>query len=86
MGLDTVELVMAVEEEFSLEIPDSEAANLVRVGDLHRFVLQTLRQRGDAVDEDAIWKRLTDLIVAQLRVKPERVIPTARFIEDLGAG
>jgi acyl carrier protein len=85
MGLDTVELVMAVEEEFSLEIPDSESAKLVRVGDLYRFVLQTLRHRGDVVDEDAIWKRLTDVIVAQLRVQPERVTPDARFIEDFGA-
>lgn len=85
MGLDTVELVMAVEEEFSLEIPDSESAKLVRVGDLYRFVLQTLRQRGDVIDEDAIWKRLTDVIVAQLGVQPERVTPDARFIEDLGA-
>ncbi|MCW1887218.1 acyl carrier protein [Luteolibacter flavescens] len=33
-SLDTVELVMAVEEEFDLPIPDEEAANLRTVGDL----------------------------------------------------
>jgi acyl carrier protein len=32
-SLDTVELVMALEEEFGLEIPDDEAEKLQSVGD-----------------------------------------------------
>ena len=32
-SLDTVELVMALEEEFETEIPDEEAGNIVTVGD-----------------------------------------------------
>ena len=31
-SLDTVELVMALEEEFSIEIPDDEAEKLTSVG------------------------------------------------------
>jgi len=31
-SLDTVELIMQFEEEFSIEIPDEEAENLVSVG------------------------------------------------------
>ena len=33
-SLDTVELVMALEEEFGLEIPDDEAEKLQSVGDV----------------------------------------------------
>ena len=37
-SLDTVELVMALEEEFGLEIPDEEAEKLVTVGDALRYI------------------------------------------------
>jgi acyl carrier protein len=82
MGLDSVELVMAVEEEFGLKIPNSEAGRMACVDDVLRFVLQTLRQRGEVIEDAIIWTRLTDVIVAQLRVKPEEVTPAARFVED----
>ena len=38
MGLDTVELVMDVEESFGIEIPDDDAQQIVTVGDLFEFV------------------------------------------------
>jgi len=37
-SLDAVELVMAIEEEFGLEIPDEEAEQLQRVGEVIRYV------------------------------------------------
>jgi acyl carrier protein len=87
MGLDTVELVMAVEEEFAIEIPSSEAGKMERVGDMHAFVVRTLRQRDEAavVDADQIWTRLREVIVEQLGVRPEDVPPTTHFIHDLRA-
>ena len=33
-SLDTVELIMALEEEFGIEVPDEEAEKLVSVGDI----------------------------------------------------
>ena len=37
-SLDTVELVMALEEEFGNEIPDEQAEKLQSVGDVIKFV------------------------------------------------
>ena len=37
-SLDRVELVMAFEEEFGVEIPDDAAEGIVTVGDAVRFV------------------------------------------------
>ncbi len=37
-SLDTVELVMAFEEEFGIEVPDEEAEKLLTVGDVVRYI------------------------------------------------
>ena len=37
-SLDTVELVMAFEEEFDLEIPDEDAEKIVTVGDAISYI------------------------------------------------
>ncbi len=37
-SLDTVELVMALEEEFGIEVPDDQAEKLQSVGDVLKYV------------------------------------------------
>ncbi len=37
-SLDTIELVMALEEEFSIEIPDEDAEKIVSVGDAINYI------------------------------------------------
>ena len=37
-SLDIVELIMALEEEFDLEIPDSDAEKVVTVGDVVEYI------------------------------------------------
>ena len=37
-SLDIVELVMALEEEFDIEIPDADAEKVVTVGDVVEFI------------------------------------------------
>jgi len=39
-SLDTVELVMALEETFGIEIPDEEAEKIKSVGDTVNFILK----------------------------------------------
>ena len=39
-SLDTVELVMAFEEEFSVEIPDDAAEKIQTVGDAVKFITE----------------------------------------------
>lgn len=55
MGLDTVELVMAFEEEFGIDIPDQEAERMVYVRDVVRF----FKERMDVTPpEDCLTKRV----------------------------
>ncbi len=40
-SLDTVELVMAFEEEFEIDVPDEEAEKLFSVGDVIKYIQST---------------------------------------------
>ncbi|MBI3319263.1 MAG: acyl carrier protein [Candidatus Omnitrophica bacterium] len=42
-SLDTVELVMALEEEFGMEIPDEDAEHILTVGKLVDYLEQKLK-------------------------------------------
>lgn len=37
-SLDIVELIMSLEEEFDMEIPDTEAEKIVTVGDVVKYI------------------------------------------------
>ena len=42
-SLDIVELVMAIEEEFDIEIPDSDAEKVVTVGDVVDYIKENVK-------------------------------------------
>ena len=42
-SLDVVELVMAIEEEFDIEIPDSDAEKVVTVGDVVDYIKENVK-------------------------------------------
>lgn len=44
-SLDTVELVMALEEEFGIEIPDEDAEKIQSVGDAIRYIEEKAGQK-----------------------------------------
>ncbi len=41
-SLDIVELIMALEEEFDLEIPDADAEKVVSVGDVVEYIKENV--------------------------------------------
>ncbi len=44
-SLDTVELVMAIEEEFSIEIPDEYAENISTLGEAINFIEKAVKEK-----------------------------------------
>ena len=42
-SLDAVEIIMGIEEEFEIEIPDEEAEKIQLVGDLVKFVEEQIQ-------------------------------------------
>lgn len=41
-SLDMIEMLMALEEEFNISVPDDKAENLKTVGDISKFIDETI--------------------------------------------
>lgn len=83
MGLDTVELIIAIEDEFDLQIPDEDASYMESVGDIHLYIVKTLSISKE--NEAEVWEKLKAIVVRQLGVSPKQVTKQARIVKDLGA-
>ncbi|MCE7873092.1 hypothetical protein DYH09_22320 [bacterium CPR1] len=87
MGLDTVEIVMAVETEFNIAIADRDAERLVSVGDLYRYVLRRLDLLRDPEagrsDFPEVWHQVTRIVSQQSGVPQERLHEDTQFVRDL---
>ena len=84
MGLDTVELVMAVESEFDLTIADPIAETMLSLGDLQRFVIKTFEHRGEPVDEADVWERIKAIMKRDFGIREKDLRPEAEIVADLG--
>lgn len=84
MGLDTVELVMAIEGEFAIAITDENAVKLVRLGDLQDHVVRTLKARGEVGDEAATWERIKAIMRRDHAIPDRHLVLGASLVEDLG--
>ena len=85
MGLDLVELVLAFEDSFRLEIPDGIAEKLVTPGDVIAFIESQIRQRpGDPI-RPLVAEIVRLLTTRHLGVKPKNYREDARFVQDFGA-
>lgn len=47
-SLDTVELVMALEEEFGVEIPDEDAEKMTKVADAIKYIEEKVAAKGSS--------------------------------------
>ena len=85
MGLDIVEMVMAVEEEFRVSLPDAELAAAPTVGQFHALVARHL-QLTDPAALERLWEQLLEVIERETAVERRRLVPEAHFVRDLGLG
>ena len=80
MGFDTLELVMKIEDEFSISIPDADAELIQTVGHLHAYVCHALRPHGDAVCPSArAFYRLRHILLDRHPIPRRFIRPSARL-------
>ena len=76
MGLDTVELVMEVEDAFSIKIPDDEASYMLTVGDLFDYIVantNVVKDRSVCLSAIAFYslRRAANSLGAENRLRPK---------------
>ncbi|HXM17859.1 MAG TPA: hypothetical protein VN934_03510 [Candidatus Tumulicola sp.] len=89
MGLDMLELIMGIEEEFQIDIDDEKTAELLTVGDLYNLIVSELDNahrlgRGKSWTKEEAWEAMCRVIVAQIGVKRAEINSEARIVADLG--
>lgn len=86
MGLETVEIIMEVEDHFGVSVPDAVASNCVTVADLHRVVVELLVEKGRtrSAELDAeVHAELVSIIVDQTGLKASDVRPESKWVGDI---
>ncbi len=85
MGLDTVELVMAIEERFDIELPDEETGQTVTLDSLCRLVRQkcVYTQGLSAPSYPDIQAFVAALLQTEFSVSPDKIYPESRFVQDM---
>ena len=84
MELEAVELIMAVEDEFMIEIPDAVAENILSVGQLSSVVQREITRAHREQEEQAVFDRIADIAAHFGGQDRGAVGPDTRLIEDLG--
>ena len=84
MGLDSVELIMAYEEAFGIEIPDGDAAALVTPRVTGDLVEEMLLAEGRPLPRAKIDEMIKSVTLDQLGIRETKYAVDSRFVEDFG--
>jgi acyl carrier protein len=84
MDLETVELIMAVEEEFIIEIPDDRAERIASIGELRNVVMMELQRFDRRGEPDAVLDRISEIAANFAHVDRGSIGPDTTLVEDLG--
>jgi hypothetical protein len=97
MGMDAIEIVMNLEDEFRISISDDDAMNMQTLGDTLNSVIKGLaaaRLAGRArsskyfiatgtVDRAAVWEVIRKMVAKQAGVKIDTLNEDTKYFGDL---
>lgn len=79
MGLDSVQLIIDIENEFGISIPDAEAEKISTIRDFSECVV---RLTGKELEE--VEFKIMTILHESLGVEWNRLKPSARIVDDMG--
>ncbi len=87
MGLDAIEILLEVDRDFGIKIPDDESENLLTMADLRDSIVKHLL--ADQANLEAhlprlVFEHLRTIVSEQMGIKRAKIHPDSNFVEDLG--
>jgi hypothetical protein len=85
MGLETVKVLMDIEDYFHVGVPDEAASEVVTVADLQAVIVSLLVKQGDMDSEKTrreVWDGMMK-ILANNGYDVRLIHPNSRWIEDI---
>ncbi len=85
MGLETVEIVMGMEDHFRIHIPDAAASNCNTVADLQNVIVNLLAAQGKPSNDQLrreVWDGMMK-VLARNRYPVDRIRPESKWIGDI---
>jgi len=82
MGLDTVDLAMRIEREFSIDVPDQKWELVSTVQDMYDIVWEFAGSR--LVSKAAMIEKINNILVDQIGCEPDEISPEKSLTSDLG--
>ena len=86
LGLETVEIVMEIEDHFGIKIPNAVASGCVTVADLQRVVVDLLVKRGLPDSPSLAESVFTDIVRISAEVTgkdPKSIRPESQWVGDV---
>lgn len=84
MGLDTVEFILDIEEEFRIKIPDSDAESLGILKELAMYIADKTNNAQYKNKPDAVMGMLVTLLSTRYAVPIDQITPNSHLIRNLG--
>mgnify|MGYP000064816963 CR=1 FL=1 len=85
MGLDTVEFLVKIEEEYNISIPDEDAYLLGEVGDLALYIVNSCEQtNGDLIELEPVIDYLKNMLHRDYGIPLEEIHLKSHVVKDLG--
>ncbi|RLA75230.1 MAG: hypothetical protein DRG30_04660 [Epsilonproteobacteria bacterium] len=85
MGLDLVELVLEVEDEFDIYLPDEDMECLITPDDLATYIFNKFKRDSDGkCGSQVAFYKLRKLFIENFENKREELVPNANLEELLG--
>lgn len=85
MGLDTVEFLVKIEEEYDISIPDEDAYLLGEVGDLALYIVNACEQNNAVLIElESVLDYLKNMLHRDYDVPLDKIILKSHVVKDLG--